>query len=339
MTDRGIRHQPLVVVMADSGKRPEHHGRDRDEDDDLLPLRRDRRERSDRDTAEQGDSRDFRRRREERGDRRRRAFIDVRRPHMERHGRDFECEAREQKHDAEDQADRGRLRRSRDARERNRSGESVNQRRAIKQHARRKRAENEVLQARLGRAHVLAVNRSDHVERERHQFDAEIKRDEIAGRDHHHHAGDGKQYDDRKLEAVELVIAPERRGHDKCRSRADYDQHLEEAREGIDHDAAAEEAGGRCRLQQNSNQCRRKHDERTKFHKRRRVIALEYAEHQQRHRADDDNEFGQYRHERRKRHGGYCTPSSAALAGISAALVCATRFPTAAALMSSTGAG
>ena len=44
---------------------------------------------------------------EERGDRRRRALVDVGRPHVERHRRDLEAEAGEQEHQPEDQADAG----------------------------------------------------------------------------------------------------------------------------------------------------------------------------------------------------------------------------------------
>ena len=39
------------------------------------------------------------------GDRRRRTLVDVRRPHVEGHGRDLEGDADEQEHQTEDQAD------------------------------------------------------------------------------------------------------------------------------------------------------------------------------------------------------------------------------------------
>ena len=55
---------------------------------------------------QQRDRRDLRRGGEEDRDRRRRAFVDVRRPHVERHGGDLEGEADQHEHDADDQAGR-----------------------------------------------------------------------------------------------------------------------------------------------------------------------------------------------------------------------------------------
>ena len=57
------------------------------------------------DAHEHGHRGDLRRGGEERRHRRRRALVDVRRPHVERHGRDLEAEAGEQEHQAEDQPD------------------------------------------------------------------------------------------------------------------------------------------------------------------------------------------------------------------------------------------
>ena len=61
----------------------------------------------DEDAHGQRHGRHLRRGGEEGGDRRRRAFVDVRRPHVERHGRDLEGEAGEQEDEAEDDADAG----------------------------------------------------------------------------------------------------------------------------------------------------------------------------------------------------------------------------------------
>ena len=96
----------------------------------------------------------FRRGGEKRRHRRRRAFVNVRRPHMERHRRNLEAEAGEQKNEAEDQSDpamRGGLR---DAGKGHGAGEAVDQRGAIKQHPRRQRAEHEIFQAGFGRAQL-----------------------------------------------------------------------------------------------------------------------------------------------------------------------------------------
>ena len=133
---------------------PSSHRGDRDEHDDLLPLRRDLGKRRDRRAHEHRDRGDLRRGGEERRHRRRRALVDVGRPHVERHGRDLEAEAREQEHEAESEPDAALPGGLRDAGEAHRAGEAVDQRGAIEQHPGRQRAEHEVFQARLGRAHA-----------------------------------------------------------------------------------------------------------------------------------------------------------------------------------------
>ena len=60
------------------------------------------RERADDDADEQRHRRHLGRRGEEGGDRRRRAFVDVRRPHVERHRRDLEGKAGDQEDEPED---------------------------------------------------------------------------------------------------------------------------------------------------------------------------------------------------------------------------------------------
>ena len=55
------------------------------------------------DAREDRERRGLRRRREERRDRRRRAFVDVRRPDVERRRRDLEAESRAEQHDPEHQ--------------------------------------------------------------------------------------------------------------------------------------------------------------------------------------------------------------------------------------------
>ena len=102
----------------------------------------------------------FGRRGEEGRHRRRRALIDVGRPHVERHRRDLEGDAGGDEDEAEDDAEAGvALQRRRDGGEGDGAGEAVDQRRAVKQHAGGERAEDEVLQARFGRARLVAVER------------------------------------------------------------------------------------------------------------------------------------------------------------------------------------
>ena len=76
------------------------------------------------------------RRAHERGDRCRRAFIDVRRPHVERHGGKFEGEASDDEGDTDDQPGRYTMRigdRLGDAGEIHAAGETVGERDAVEQ--------------------------------------------------------------------------------------------------------------------------------------------------------------------------------------------------------------
>ena len=169
----------------------------------------------DRDAHEHGDAGDLRRGGEERRHRRRRALIDVGRPHMERHRGDLEAEAGEQKHQAEDQPDAAHLPPTlRDAGEADRAGEAVDQRRAVEQHSRRQRAEHEIFQPRFGRAQRVAVARGDHIERQAHQFEAEIERDQIVGRDQHQHA-ERREHDQHGIFEPLLLFAA---GHSRSTS-------------------------------------------------------------------------------------------------------------------------
>ena len=178
---------------------------------------------------------------EERRHRRRRALVDVRRPHVERHRRDLEAEAREQEHEAEDQPDAALRRGLGDAGERHVAGEAVDQRAAVQQHAGRQRAEHEILQARFGRSHGIAVRGGDHVERKTHQFEAEIERDQVAGRDQHAHADRREQDQDRIFEGLLPRHGEIVERHDDGEGRAGIGQDLHEAGEVVDDEARAED--------------------------------------------------------------------------------------------------
>jgi hypothetical protein len=135
----------LVWPMAAKGA--ERHRGDGDEHHDLLPLQGDARKRADGGAGEDRHGGDLGGRREERRHRRRRTLVDIRCPHVERHRRDLEAEAANRKHEAEDQPDAALARRLGDAGKRHVAGEAVNQRAAVQQHARRQRAEHEILEA------------------------------------------------------------------------------------------------------------------------------------------------------------------------------------------------
>ena len=87
----------------------------------------------------------------------------------------------------------------------------------------------------------------DDIERQAHQFQAEIERDQVAGRYQHHHAERREQDEDRVLEAVGLFGPQVFTGHRKRNARADQRRDFHEARETIDDEGAVERhdrAGG-----------------------------------------------------------------------------------------------
>ena len=155
--DAAVGHQALDVGLADRRERAQRHRRQGEGDDHLLPLRRPSAPNGPISTrtveAHRGD---LGRTRHERGHRRRGALVDVGRPHVERHRRHLEGEARR------------RRRRARPARraaghvpagqrsarrvEVERASEAVDQGAAIEQHAGGQRAQDEIFQPGLGRA-------------------------------------------------------------------------------------------------------------------------------------------------------------------------------------------
>ena len=80
------------------------------------------------------------------------------------------------------------------------AGVAVDQRGAVEQQAGREGAQHEIFEARLGRAQLVAAEGGEHVERQALEFEAEVKRDEVVGRDRQHHAGRREQDQHRILE-------------------------------------------------------------------------------------------------------------------------------------------
>ena len=122
---------------------------------------------------------------------------------------------------------------ARQAVERQRAGEAVDQRAAVEQQARGQRAEHEVLEPGLGRAGLVAVERGHHVERQALQLEREVERQQAVGRDHHQHADGREQRQHRELEALDALVAEEVGRHDQAERRPDQDQDLEVDREAV----------------------------------------------------------------------------------------------------------
>ena len=164
-----VGHQPLDVALPDRGDGAQHHRRTPRRRRRSGPLAAERRRTAPSAPASTGPSPPASAPREERGHRRRRAFVDIGRPHVEGHRRDLEGESRA-RWQADDQPHRARVLARQSIRQPAklvRAGEAVDQRSAVEQHARGQRAEDEVLQPGLGRASVVAVEGGDDVERQR----------------------------------------------------------------------------------------------------------------------------------------------------------------------------
>ena len=244
---------------------------------------------------EHGDARDFRRRGEKRRDRRRRAFIDVRRPHVKRHRGDLEAEAGEQEHDAEDQADAALPGRPRDAGEVDGAGKAIDQRSAVKQHARGQRAEDEIFQAGLGRAQRAAVACRHDIERQAHQFEAEIKRNEVGRRNQHQHAKRREQ-DQHGIFKTLLRLAPgviDRHGNRG--GRAEQRQNFQETRKFVDDEAAAESHQLTGRQHRKDHTGEREQHDRGAVDKAAGVGGPIHAHEQKRHGANAEHNLRQER--------------------------------------------
>src|SRR5690606_21936236 len=72
------------------------------------------------------------------------------------------------------------------------------------------------------------------------KLEPHVERHEVAGRNHDHHAGDGKRHDERELEPGEAAPRHVIRAHGEDGGRAEKHGHLGETREGVVHEHAAE---------------------------------------------------------------------------------------------------
>ena len=108
VADRGIGHQPLDAGLPDRRERAQRHRGDRDEGDDLPPFAGRRPERPSKSPAPAPPSPPSSAPWQEGRHRRRRALIDVGRPHVERHRRDLEGQTGQHEDQAEHHAERRR---------------------------------------------------------------------------------------------------------------------------------------------------------------------------------------------------------------------------------------
>ena len=234
--------------------------------------------------------------------RRRRTLIDVGRPHVERHRRYLEGKTRQHEDQAEHHAERRRtLQRRGDAREGDRAGIAVHQRYAVEQHARGERAEHKIFDAGLGGAQVVAAIGGDDIERQTHQFEAEVQRDEIGGRYQHHHAERPEQQQHGKFEAADLVAAHEVDRQQQRRQRADQRERLHEARERIVGEGAIERDALRPVSDQKDDERDAEQRDGALGHQPDRALPAQRPEEDEHEHAERQDEFGQDDRERKRR--------------------------------------
>ena len=242
MRDRGIGHQTLDIGLADPGDRADEHRHDRKRRDDLAPVADDMAEGVEDQPRDQRHGRDLGCGGKKGGDRRRRAFVDVGRPHVERHRRDLEGQPDQHEHQTEQHAQRQvtGIHGADDALEAGGADKAVNQRGAIKKQARAERAQHEIFQAGLGRAHRVAPHRSHDVKRQRLQLQTHVKDQQITGRDHDHHADDRQGDDDRELEPQHVAALHVVGAHREHGGGGNQHHHLGKAREAVVDEHAVE---------------------------------------------------------------------------------------------------
>ena len=155
----------------------------------------------------------------EAGDDRRRAFVGVGRPHVERHGRHLEREADEQQADGDAAAAASAAIACAAIRLPMRSSRvlpvsAVGERDAVEEERARERAEQEVLERRLGGRRRVAADAGEHVDRERQHLEREEDDEQVRRRRHQHHAGDGEQHQRVVLAAAagrsRSIVGPEK---------------------------------------------------------------------------------------------------------------------------------
>ncbi len=235
-----------MLRCGDGGQVADGHAQRREDPHDTGPVDRQRAERVREHAREAGEGGGLHAHRHERGDGGRRALVDVGRPRVERDRGDLEPEADQQQRDGGE-----RQRALLDGEMRELRGDRVEQRRAEgavghgdaeEEEARGEGAEQEVLQRGFRRAQVGPPDAGEHVDRDRHELEAQEEDDEVVGLRHHDHAEQGEQEHDVVLAALDADRFQVVHRHQQREDADDADHDGEEHREPVEHEAAAESA-------------------------------------------------------------------------------------------------
>mmetsp|Transcript_18462 Transcript_18462/g.30078 ORF Transcript_18462/g.30078 Transcript_18462/m.30078 type:complete len:709 (-) Transcript_18462:9727-11853(-) len=289
------RHEALDVGLTDGRKGPKEHRQDRQQRHDLLPVRHRIAKGVMHHAGKERHGRNFGRCGKEGRDRRGRTFIDVRRPHVEGHGRNLEGKARHQEHEAKQEAQRHVvLRHLHNAREQRRARIAIDQRRAIEQKARRQRAQHKVFQARFGRFDAVPAQRGHDIQSQRLQLQPHIKRHQVARRHHHHHAHSAQRHQHRVFKPQKAARLHIPFAHQQHSRRRQQDHNLGEAREPVIHEHAVECDIGPLARDTNPGRKRDKHRRcRPKQDRGQTVLGRVHRAQQAQHGKDRQQDFRQ----------------------------------------------
>ncbi len=134
----------------------------------------------------------------EAGDRRRRAVVDVRDPHVERHRRYLEPHPDQEKAESDLADDRERrspcLARA-DRGERGAAGGAPDQRNSVEQKGRGEGSDQEIFEGRLRREHAAPVEPRQDIDRDRHHLEPEEEDDQVLGPGQKHHPDRGEEHE------------------------------------------------------------------------------------------------------------------------------------------------
>ena len=198
------------LLCATPDHRPQDHRRRREDPDDRRPVGAERLERRQEHAREGGERGRLDAGGHEAGHDGRRALVGIRRPHVERHRGDLEGEADQQQADRDEDervvAHRLRGQVGADAIEARAAAQPVGEGDAVEEERARERAEQEVLERRLGRPRIVAPDAGQHVDGDRQDLERDEDHQQIVGGRHHDHAGDREQ-DERVVLALRQAVA------------------------------------------------------------------------------------------------------------------------------------
>ena len=241
--DARVGQHALHVGLHDGYEVPQDQGQDAHAQDEPAPVRFHAPEAFEHHPEERPETRGFGGHGHERGHRGRRALVHVRGPHVERHRRHLEAEPHDHQHQGdEDQrvVESTRIDRRGDFDQARAARGAEDEGNAVKQEARRERAQDEILGRRFDGPGFKPLEARQDVERDGHQLDAEIDDQEVGAGDHDHHAGQGKQHEPVEFGQVDPLFLEVPDGEQDRHAAHDVEQQFPERGIPVHHHEVAE---------------------------------------------------------------------------------------------------